>query len=146
MAENINPKQKYLSELYTKEKNNLELYIDLLSKIREAIDTNKIEKLGEYTNIEETMMAGIVSVKLSIDSIEDQGIGTTNPTDIKILELKAQVGILKDKALALSKENRYIIEMKMAIIQEDLKTIRSKTGSKSPFNKIGNPQIIDISR
>jgi len=141
-----NPTTIYLSELYERALDKHELYYDLLVKEREAIDANKIENLEEYSNIERALMAEIGVLKKCIDAIESQADSTEDASTLRILELKTQTGDIRDKALALNAENRYIIESKMATIREDLKSIRSKIGSASPYHKIGNPNIIDISR
>ena len=139
-----------LKELFSQQRERLYGYHDVLEKQRSVIESgslaqSSIEYILAYIEIEESIVADILSIQKAIDPLEK--MYRSYPVEDGVSALKAELEGLKNQAATESRRNRDMLSARMADIRREIATVRSTSlamGGRSLYQNVGTASVIDI--
>jgi hypothetical protein len=112
---------KWFRELLIKQCEHFRLYLNVLDKQKVTIEQGNIDKLTQYVELEERIVADIFSLQKVIDPVE---IWYRSPDARDISRLKAILGDLCTKAIIQSGQNRELLSTRMVKISAEIQSLQ----------------------
>jgi hypothetical protein len=131
----------YARELYLKQVEKLEEYLEFLLIERKAIAAKDAEKLASYAELDSVLVKEILEITKCIDACKFEN--TDSQTCIP--DLKKKADDLGREIRSTRKGNKELAEEKLEELSSEMKGVASKIGKRSVFNDIPASSMIDIS-
>ena len=120
-------------------------FLSALEKQHTAIEAGIEENILAYIEIEEQIVADILSIQKVIDSLEDMYRATV-PDDISTL--KSALENLKNQAMVQSEHNKGLISARMTDIGGDIDSLKNNllaiATRRSMYHNAGTALLVDI--
>jgi hypothetical protein len=140
----------YIDELYARAIAAYTDYRSLLEKEREAITARDADKIEEYLRVDEETAVTIGEIMKCISACEadfsKQGSMAGSQATAVTARLREELERISAEVRTLIDGNRDLCAFSMTEIETERNNLTAKTTPPSPFNKIANPGIIDITR
>ena len=151
---------KRFRELLRAQRDRFGAYLDVLEKQKDVIERGTTDTLIRYVELEEKIVADIVSIQKVIDPLEvmyrsthQSGPGVHNgfqtaasDTPSDVMSLKQALEGLKTEASSRSKQNRELLSKRMAGLRAEIKSLRSNPYNRplTAFSDSGTPSLVDF--
>ncbi|MDR3334656.1 MAG: flagellar biosynthesis protein FlgN [Treponema sp.] len=129
-------------ELVYAQQERFRLYLVVLDKQRDAIERGSIENIIAYIEIEEKIMAEIVSIRKVIGPLEASYVESPEEDRIQASVLE----VLKGEVVIRSKQNRELLGKRMAGLRSEIQALRKNpyTGRLSVYADPGVSSFLDM--
>ena len=135
-------------ELLIKQCEYFHSYLSLLEKQQAAIESGSVEELLAYIELEEQIVANILSIQKVIHPLEDlYNAAVSFSADDEIPALKITVEELKNQAITRSARNKNLLSTRMADIRAEITSLKNNplaNISRSLYHNSGTAALIDI--
>lgn len=131
-------------ELVYAQQERFQLYLVVLDKQRDAIERGSIEHIIAYIEIEEKIMAEIVSIRKVIGPLELSYVEILGPEEDRVQASVLEV--LKGEVVIRSKRNRELLGKRMAGLRSEIQALRKNpyTGRLSVYTDPGVSSFLDM--
>ena len=155
---------KRFKELLIAQRDRFRVYLDVLDKQKEVIESGTADDLVQHVDFEEKIVADIFSIQKVIDPLEEmyysitheipRSIGSTGTgqkksetqgkSDEEVLGLKEALESLKNEAVFRSELNRELLAKRMMELRSEIKSLKGNAYSRRNVNISPRPMQIDI--
>ena len=136
-------------ELLIEQKQRLHSYIEILDKQKDVIEKGRTEDLLTHVELEEKVVAGIISLQKSIEPMRSmyEFAVSTGDTGAEIPELSLTLEKLKAEAARRAENNKDLLQKRMVLVRNELKNLRGNpyTKRKSIYADDQSASLFDIS-
>ena len=150
--------------LLTQQRDRFRMYLDMLDKQQEIIESGNTDELLTHVDLEEKIVADIFSIQKVINPLEEMyhavvaqnsefrpinNRNTRHPeADDEVPSLKAALEDLKDEAVKRSSRNRELLSKRMVELRQEITILRNNPYTQAARSSIyGNTQtatLVDI--
>jgi hypothetical protein len=139
---------KRFRDLLLKQRQRFQHYINLLDKQKETIEGGSAEDLVAHVELAEKINADILSLHKAIGPIHTLYTAVRGNTDDdkEIQDLNATLENLKVETSRRAERNKNLLQNRMVMIRNELKTLRNSPASKrkSIYAENNGAALIDI--
>jgi hypothetical protein len=136
-------------ELLIEQRQRLHSYIEILDKQKDVIEKGRTEDLLAHVELEESVVAGIVSLQKSIEPMRSvyEFAAASGDTGNGIPELNLTLENLKIEAARRAENNKVLLQKRMAQVRDELKNLRNNPYAKrkSIYSGDQSATLLDIS-
>jgi hypothetical protein len=136
-------------ELLLEQRQRLYSYIEILDKQKDVIEKGKTEDLLAHVELEESVVAGIVSLQKAIEPMRSvyEFAAAAGDTGNGIPELNLTLENLKIEAARRAENNKVLLQQRMEQVRDELKNLRSNPYAKrkSIYSGDQSATLLDIS-
>ena len=140
-----------LKDLFYQQIEQFHKLLTVLENQQTAIESGSGESVLAYIEIEESIVAGIVSTQKVIDPLETMYIPAEPANEqakVDISTQKSTLEYLKNRAIVQSEHNKSLISGRMANIGTEIKTLKNDpwaiAARRSIYNNTSIASLIDI--
>ncbi|MDR0684851.1 MAG: flagellar biosynthesis protein FlgN [Spirochaetaceae bacterium] len=135
--------------LLIEQRQRLHSYIEILDRQKDVIEKGGTEDLMAHVEMEEKVVAGIISLQKSIEPMRSmyELAAADGDTETGIPELNLTLEKLKNEAARRAENNKTLLQKRMAAMRNELKSLRSNPYSKrkSIYTDNQSATLFDIS-
>ncbi|MDR2444674.1 MAG: flagellar protein FlgN [Spirochaetaceae bacterium] len=140
---------KRFKELLIEQRQRLHSYIGILDRQKDVIEKGSTEDLLAHVELEEKVVAGIISLQKSIEpmrSVYELAV-SDGDTGSGIPELNLTLEKLKNEAARRAENNKALLQKRMVLVRNELKNLRSNPYAKrkSIYTDNQSATLFDIS-
>jgi glutamyl-tRNA reductase len=137
---------KRFRELLREQRDRFRAYLESLDKQKAAITGGSTEDILSYVELQEKILSDIFSIQKVIDPLEPLYRRAPNNIAPDVPEIQSALENLKTETSVKVKQNRDILEKRMASLKEELKTLQTNpyTKRRSAFNAPEEASLVDI--
>jgi hypothetical protein len=119
-------------------------YLDLLDKEHEAILAEDAEKLHAQAQLETQVVKEICSFQKVIRPLEDLYQKAYPEREHSVPQLQESLARLREQILTRNRRNRMLLKDRMAVIRQEITSLRRKKKNVPIFSENGAASLIDI--
>ena len=145
---------KRFRELLKAQRDRFQAYLSVLERQRNMIENGTAEELIRHVELEEKIVADILSIQKVIDPIEHlyntvriNPAHNANPKDNdEVINIKTALEGLKKEAVTRSERNKNLLSKRMSELRSEIKSLRSNpyNRQRSAYSGPGVPSVVDI--
>ena len=126
------------------QREKLRRYLDLLDQEREAILDEDMDILHAQAQLEAQVVKEIVSFQKVIDTLQELYRQVYPENEPSVPRLQESLDRLRDQILTKNRRNRMLLKDRMAVVRQEIKSLRQKKKKVSLFSERGTATLIDI--
>lgn len=137
---------KRFRELMTQQRDRFRDYLTVLDKQKDVIEAGDVDALGVHVEMEEGIVAEILSIQKVVDPLEDLYRNVHADQSGEVPQLKKALEELKNEAVSRSKRNRELLSQRMDEVRTEIRTLRGNpfAGRRSVYADAGQASLVDI--
>ncbi len=133
-----------VKESLFRQRDNLQRYLRVLTEQRKAVESRDAERIALHVELEQSVIRDITSLQKVIVPLRELYSRRYGATEDETAGIERSVENLRQKALEKNRENRSLLKTRMAVIRNEIFSLRKNIRVRSPFSDIGVPTMIDI--
>ena len=143
---------KRFRELLKAQRDRFQTYLDVLDRQKTMIEKGNAEDLIRHVELEEKIVADILSIQKVIDPMEhlyravNKGSGKVLKENDEVADIKSALENLKKEAAARSERNKNLLSKRMIELRSEIKSIRADpyNRQRSAYSNQGVASVVDI--
>ena len=136
---------KRLRELLLTQREKFHNYLKLLEKENIAIERGDIESLESQSQLEKSLIREISTFQRVIIPMENLYHQMYPSSERTIPTLQMDLDVLRGQILENNVKNQALLDKKMSLVRQEIKSLRRPFAAKSPFSRQESPSFIDVS-
>ena len=135
---------KKLKETLLRQREKFHAYLGLLEKEEESIAAGNIDRLEVQIRMEEEIVQEITNFQKIILPLDELYSRAYPVKEKSIPMLRDSLEKVRQRVLQRNKKNRVLLREKMSSVRHEIKSLRMKVDTVSPYADIGVPTLVDI--
>ena len=126
------------------QREKLHRYLELLDREQEAILAEDMERLHAQAQLETQVVKEIGSFQKVIDPLAELYRRLYPENEHSVPKLQESLARLREQVQNRNRRNRMLLKDRMAVIRQEIKSLRQKKNNVSLFSERGTAALIDI--